>query len=281
MPSPHGTRSRYTQGCRCDDCRESKRLYYHEYKWRKARERWGVEEPSLVDAEPSRQHVQYLMAHGMGQRRIAELSGLGITVIQRLMGWCKSRPAHRVYRDTEAKLLAVQPNIDTLAGRARVPAGPTARRVQALVAIGWPMRQLASRLGITQQNFHLHKLDDSHTVYAATARNVAALYEELSMTVPPAGQPATRAKNHAQRKGWPPPLAWDDIDTGELADGWDDFRRDWRVDAGECATCADIEHLRFMGDTDNAVIAGRLGISTDSLHKHLTRHGRIEMWSVA
>lgn len=267
MPSPHGTRSRYTHGCRCDDCREAQRLYYHEYKWRKAREKWGVDKPSLVDAEPSRQHVQFLMAHGMGQRRIAELSGLGVTVIQRLMGWCKARPAHRVYRDTEAKLLAVQPTLDNLADGALVSAGPTARRVQALVAMGYPMRQLAKRLGITQQNFHLHTYDDSHTVYAATARKVADLYDELSMLVPAPGQPTTRARNYAARHGWPPPLAWDDIDAGELATD----------DDGGCATCDDVEHLRFMGDTDTAVLAGRLGLSVDGLQKHLARHQRLDL----
>jgi hypothetical protein len=35
MPSKHGTRQRYSAGCRCDDCKDSQRLYQQRYRERK------------------------------------------------------------------------------------------------------------------------------------------------------------------------------------------------------------------------------------------------------
>lgn len=261
----------YTAGCRCDDCKQAKAEYSREYERRKVLERWGMAEPTLIDSTPSRQHLDYLMASGMGHKQIAKVSGVALTVIQRLVGIATSRPAHRVTRATEAKILAVQPTLDNLAPKRLVPAGPTARRVQALVALGYPMKHLAERLGILQQNFLLHNYDDSHTVTAATARSVAALYDELSMTTPPQGRARTLALNYAAKHGWPPPLAWDDIDAGDLDPTWNATARVRGIDADDCAVCADIEHLAFFGETF-AVIHNRLGMSDDGLTRHLQRH---------
>ena len=33
-PSPHGTRNRYTTGCRCDECVEARRAWVREYRQR-------------------------------------------------------------------------------------------------------------------------------------------------------------------------------------------------------------------------------------------------------
>jgi hypothetical protein len=56
------------------------------------------------------------------------------------------------------------------------------------------------------------------SVSACTAENVATLYERLWKTKPPrvTGEQraaADAAQAHAAAHGWPPPLAWDDIDT--------------------------------------------------------------------
>lgn len=273
--SPHGTRSRYTAGCRCDECREAQRVEYHNYKRRKALARWGMAEPMLVDSTAVKQHIQYLMAHGMGYKTIAKVSGVAETVIERLAGIssCKGHPAVRVRPSTERKILAVEPTLDNLSGGALIPAGPTVRRVQSLVAIGHSVKHIAERIGKSQSNFHVHRWDDSYTVTVSTARLVAGLYDELSMVIPPDSAAKTRALNYARKRGWPPPLAWDDIDAGDLAPDWSTTRRG-TVD--DCATCDDIEHLASFGEI-GSVIAARLGMSVDTFYRHLERHGRLEL----
>src|SRR5674476_474843 len=100
--------------------------------------------------------------------------------------------------------------IDATAGVARtVPAVGTVRRLRALTAIGWPNREIASRLGcaracVDQMRF----ADPARTVRRTTADAVALIYTDLCMTP----GPSVHSRGRAARNGWPPPLAWDDID---------------------------------------------------------------------
>lgn len=102
-----------------------------------------------------------------------------------------------------------------LTGKRKVPAFGAQRRVQALVAIGWPTAQLCEHLG--RDRNYLLKVFRVDQIQATTHRTVAALYEELSMTVP-ADEPGVtnsahkRARLWAQRNGWHKPLDWNDID---------------------------------------------------------------------
>ncbi|WP_181312486.1 hypothetical protein [Nocardioides campestrisoli] len=96
----------------------------------------------------------------------------------------------------------------------------TVRRLQALCALGWTGPQLGARLGVTPARVG-HLVSGRWTqVHRDTAAKVAALYDELSMTVPqdPKVLRPTQIRIHARQrrlaaaKGWAPPLAWDDID---------------------------------------------------------------------
>jgi hypothetical protein len=70
------------------------------------------------------------------------------------------------------------------------------------------MNALAARLDCTAQALYsLCKLPDA-PIHVVTAAKVAILFNELCMTP---GR-STPARKYAERKGWPPPLAWDDID---------------------------------------------------------------------
>jgi hypothetical protein len=82
----------------------------------------------------------------------------------------------------------------------------TARRLQALAAIGWSNRALAEHLGINRSRIRQLRNLSSRRVTADTERAVAWLYRELSDT--PGGD--IRAKNWARKLGYHPPLAWDD-----------------------------------------------------------------------
>lgn len=154
---------------------------------------------------------------------------------------------------------------DHALGRQRmVDATGTVRRIRALHALGYSRLDLATRLGMFENN--LPRIGRSGVVYRVVAEKVTALYDELSM-IP---GPSARAVAHAARKGWVPPLAWDDDSIDDpaarpyvaprrgLRDGWDEAR--W----------ADVEHLRGFGYTDDQ-IAARLGIEPDSLRKAIAR----------
>lgn len=77
-----------------------------------------------------------------------------------------------------------------------------------MCTLGWPLRQQAARIGWGLPNYHA--LLDQAWTSQPTARLVRRLYDRLSMTPAPASRGATRARNDARRKGWFPPLAWDD-----------------------------------------------------------------------
>lgn len=93
----------------------------------------------------------------------------------------------------------------------------TARRIQALAAIGWSYPLIAAQLGVkTPRVGHLAR--QMHDRVTRTVHNqVATMYRELCMKTPPQGTRAeryavTRAKAAAAANGWAPPLAWNNID---------------------------------------------------------------------
>jgi transcriptional regulator with XRE-family HTH domain len=80
----------------------------------------------------------------------------------------------------------------------------TRRRLQALAAIGWSYPELAARCHVARST--LAKWTTRATVYTATARTVADLYEQLHDT--PGS--SVKSSRRAAAAGWPPPIAWDD-----------------------------------------------------------------------
>ena len=99
--------------------------------------------------------------------------------------------------------------LDHLRGQPRrVPAVGARRRVQALARIGWTGAEVAARLGITQQALSESIHPDRRQVYRSRHDAIAEVYEALSGT----RGPSDRAAKVAEGRGWPPPLAWDNID---------------------------------------------------------------------
>lgn len=181
---------------------------------------YGRWEP-YVDATRAREHVQSLLAANMGPVQIAKVSGVPHGAISKLLYGDYGRgmaPSKRIRRETETKLLAVEATVDTLADAALMPALGTVRRIQALHALGWPLSEIARRIGVYRAS--LDRTLKAAQVQAGTARRVRDLYEELCMTP----GPSLRARKHALEKGWKPPLWWDDIDS--------DFTVDKRVRQG-------------------------------------------------
>lgn len=97
-------------------------------------------------------------------------------------------------------------------GPMTIPALGTQRRIRALQAIGWRITDIAEALdlgvhrGVCAPLWQL--MNREHTT-RNTAERVNALYEQWSMTPGPA---FVRNRGMSERKGYLPPLAWDDID---------------------------------------------------------------------
>lgn len=92
-----------------------------------------------------------------------------------------------------------------------VPAIGTLRRLQALAAIGHRLQDLDREMGLARGCSSWFLRNTRDVVHRKTADRVAELYERLSMTVPDYPL-AERARKTAAKKGWAPPLAWDNID---------------------------------------------------------------------
>lgn len=135
---PHGVRSRYTSGCRCDECRRANREYQ---KSRDALNKAGFNNP-LIDAAPVRRHLIRLSEQGVGSRAVAAESGVGRTMITNL----KTGKQTRLRKRHAIKLLAV--STDALAPGSLVPAGPTWERVAFLLKdAGWTKVRIARAIG--------------------------------------------------------------------------------------------------------------------------------------
>lgn len=207
LEGEHGRRSHYVSGCRHRDCVKANRDYAS------SRKRYGWT-AGRVDAKPVRAHVDWLRINGMGIREIVRTSGVARSTV---MGLYRSkrtgRPAEFVYRNVAEALLAVG-TADPAPG-APVDGTGTARRLQALVCLGWSLEALSHRLGWTRSN--IQSLIQPTPVRRYTAEKVKALYDDLWDKMPPQSDrwqraSVTRARNLAHRNGWVSPLAWDDED---------------------------------------------------------------------
>lgn len=97
---------------------------------------------------------------------------------------------------------------------------------------------------------------------AATARKVATLFAELEATP----GPSQRAKNDGARRGWEPPVAWDERDINHFTPTTESTGHS----AAEPTVLERYAELRFLGYSDQQ-IADREGIAVASLHVRLTR----------
>ncbi|MGC9540207.1 hypothetical protein [Streptomyces sp. UG1] len=226
----HGTRAKYVaEKCRCQACKRANR---REGNQRSRMQAYGHWQP-YVDAEPVRAHVRALEAYGLGWKRIARLAGVSPTTVGKLLYGAPRRnmgPSKRVRPETAAKLLAVEATPENLGGAVSVDGTGTRRRLQALVAGGWPQAQLARRLEMEPGNFGVTLR--AERVLVSTSRAVTALYEGLWRADPvehgvhPQG--VSRARNQVRTNQWAPVGAWDEESLGDPA-----AYPDW---TGKCGT---------------------------------------------
>ncbi len=210
----HGTRVAYVKDhCRCTDCTAANTAAGRAVHRAQTFGRWRP----FVDAAPVRNHIRALRAAGIGAEQIAILAGISTSHVRELAdpGTDGHPGIQRVRPQTARRVLRIRIDQANRAPHSHVGATGTRRRLQALIAVGWPHDELATRLGRSSAGLRRSMLSDSVT--AQTAQDVSDLYEQLWNLRPPQSTDDQRAAADAARafaaeRGWLPPLAWDDID---------------------------------------------------------------------
>ena len=210
----------------------------------------------FVPSGPVVDHYNKLRGAGLSCTRIAELSGVNRDTLRRMGKWTAGSG---VQLSTATRVLAVPVPHRPIDGGGRVVnAVGTRRRIQALVAIGWPLHTLADKLGCSYSALWQHTRVDS--VVASTAASVDALYLQLHLT----RGPSERSRRRALRQGWVPPLAWDCIDD---PDEQPDLGADSKLSFPERYL-----ELREHVGLNHQQIADVMGIELDSLERQLHRY---------
>lgn len=270
MPPEIGTLYCYKTGCGHAECLDANRAYQRRQRRLKAYGRWAP----LVDAEPVRRHVRELQAAGIGIRRIAELSGIGPRSIGHLLYGRPAdglAPAKRVKPTTAAAILAVRPSLEAYAPHAKVDATGTRRRIEALCAVGWSIARQARELGMDDST--VYRFLQTKGVEAVSAIAVRDLYERLWDQPPPEETKGDRiasghARGNARRRGWAPPMAWDDEsidDPSASPEG-----AGYKPARGKLPAAAELQHLVAGGDSLE-VLAARYDVEVASVYQRLHR----------
>jgi hypothetical protein len=259
----HGDARRYRRRCRCTPCVRAATAEAKRNEFLRATGRGA-----LLAPDRSADHVRALRNAGLRDADILQAARIVPDQLYRIM-----RGAGKIHRNTERRVLAVPIPEAVGAGSSSLVDGTgTHRRLQALVAAGWPAAQLGNHPGVAhrqQMTYLLHGLGTGR-VELHTALRIRDLFHGLDGRRPEdngiAPHIAQRARQLAGRRGWHPAIVWDDID--------DPFEKPnygakvSRVDA----VVEDTAELVREGYSREA-IALRLGISWDAVRVAHSRKG--------
>lgn len=200
----HGTYAAYgLDQCRCIPCSQAAVRYEANRRKQTAYGRWQP----YVNAQPARTHVQQLRALGIGWKRIADAAGVSHGGMAKLLYGLEGRqPSRKVRAETAGKILAVTAETAGHADAALVPARPTWRRIEGLVALGYPKAWIAEQIGQSRAL----QIDRSF-VLARTERAVTELHDRVGDTP---GSSA-RARRYAAARGWLVPAYGTDEEIAE------------------------------------------------------------------
>lgn len=137
----HGTRSRYVKGCRCEPCRKANREY--------AKARAHAAFNGLINSDEARLHLDLLAKNGVGLRSVADVAGIGRSVLQRITKGKRAR-ADVIRRVLEVDRTAA-------ADRALVPGGPTWSAIGEMLRLGLTKGEIAQRIGLETPALQLKK----------------------------------------------------------------------------------------------------------------------------
>lgn len=202
---------------------------------------------------------------------LAVSAGLAETTIRRLRA---SGPETRVARRTRDKILAAPPPPE-------VTTPGLVRRLQALAAIGWSALEIQRRHGIWPDHLRdLRRSDPADRVFVRPNVRAAILaaWDELHMTPAPASRGSNNVRAYAKRRGWAPPLAWENIDDpDEQPVG---VRDEHAPPRSPEAWEARVDVLRLLVETGGTLAdaAKRLDMSRDALWAWCKNHGHDDLY---
>ncbi|AWY07530.1 helix-turn-helix DNA binding domain protein [Streptomyces phage LazerLemon] len=193
-----------------------------------------------VPIEPVRDHLWKLhFVYGMSCAQLAKKCTLSEGSISEIIAG-ERRGDHgqiyrikEIFRENAESVMAIEPEVPTDRGGARVNAIGTTRRIQGLAAEGFPIRWVGNQIGTTSQTFYLTAWGKREMVYYSTAWKIKTLYEKLENDLHPEAHgidpgKAALARTYALRNGFVRPIFWD-WDTIDDPDGFPDY-------TGACGT---------------------------------------------
>lgn len=252
----HNTLTCYTDyRCRRPDCVER----YNERNRARLQAHKDGTWNRYVDAEPVRKHLLALADEDVTPYIVAATVGASKQTVHGILHPNKSKNRGRQQRinpTLAAKILAVTPDN---CRRGKISSTGTVRRLQALVAAGWPLKEIAAHAGVNHSN--MSRLLRNDFILASTAKTIADTYNALAHQSPERHgvdkTQAKRARNWAASQGWAKVTYW--ADRMDVIDD-PDFQPLYGVTKREIVA-QDANWLMTEGRLDRASAAARLGVS--------------------
>jgi hypothetical protein len=182
--------------------RQVEAAYRYRYELAKLR---GIP-TSPVPAQPAANHINTLHQLGWSYDALAALTGNTITgQALRLIAIGNQNTVQRATNDTIHNIPHTLAPTPAVPDAAKVPALGAARRVHALLRLGWTHTHMRNTYGMDTT----HIADNSYrSTIARKWRAIDTMYRDLCMTPGPSSITTVEARN----RGYAPPLAWHDID---------------------------------------------------------------------
>jgi hypothetical protein len=249
-----GDRNCHARGCRLPQCQDAARAWWRDYAQLRKRYNGSA---TIVTIDRALAHVNRLRASGVPDSTILRAAGLSENFLRGM--------AHRtrgILSTTEARILAVHPGVHV---QYLVPALGTTRRLRALGAMGWTLADVADRTPLAKKTLSLLMAGAQQCVTRDGAEHIARVYDQLCMR----HGPSERARLLARRKGWAPPLAWDedDLDDPNAEPYMEPEQPDAELNLNEFMRLLDFGQLPEQA-------AARVGVTLGAIEVAARRHGR-------
>lgn len=253
---PHGSQARYKGNkkrppCRCRNCIDG---------WTRAGQKRALLRLAGKPASLTREEVAAVITHirecqnaGMSQNIIARKAGISQSTISRLL----NRPDAGCLRTQGQRILAVKPgDFDEYGDR---PATGTVRRVRGLYLAGHGPATIAASASLSEAMVTDLSGNKYPVVSARTETAIRHAVAEL------AGRPGRSigARRRAEREGWAPLGAWDDINDPNCTP--DAAGEELNFHERAALRREEIIHLAWCGHEPEQILArlnGEVSIST-------------------
>lgn len=173
----------------------------------------GTWESVMVPSDRARAHVRGLLDEGYSIRFIAELARVDEQSVSRLAsGEHKMVMVETEDRVCGVPVLSLWTLWKTESRPHRMPSEPIARRIRALAADGWTYPEIGKPLGWTRALVGRYATTPPEWSMSTLTRRVDEVYRSPEFSIP-----VRKARADVERKKWPRPLDWDDIDNPQAS----------------------------------------------------------------